>query len=455
MNDTRLAGFLLALVLGAALPQVVLADDDDFEPDRVAVRLKPGASIDAINADYGTEVVESVPARHLYLLDIPDGADEDEFADVMDDDDRLEWADLNFYARDPGPGTQSFFLLSTKPAYVGQYAASLIGLEGAHGAATGDGVTVAILDSGIDAGHPEFDGAIAGGGYNFINGNTDTSDVGDGLDSDADGLEDEMVGHGTFVAGLIRLAAPGAMILPVKVLDSDGQTTSFIVAEGIDHAIGQGAGVINLSLGSLGENIVMVEAAAWAEAAGVLIVAAAGNEGTESPAWYPAGVEGVLAGAATDAGDIRAVFSNYGQHIDLCAPGVEIVSTTPGGEFGRSDGTSYSAPLLAGVAALVMEVEAGFTPAQVIARMAETAINIDEINPGYEGKLGAGRVDAAAAVGGGCAPDLDGDGGLTLFDFLTFVNLFNAKDARADCDGNGAWDLFDFLCFVNGFNAGC
>lgn len=447
MNLRR--AFVLAAVAGLLFPVgVVWADDDVYEPDRAIVRLAPGVDIAAINAAYGTAVVASVPGRRLYLLDLPDGEDEEDFAENLALDPRIELANVSFYALDPGPGTQSFYLASNFPAYETQYPRQTVGLPAAHGVATGAGVVVAVLDTGVDAGHPVLAGRVLGNvGYNAMTGGADTSDIGDGLDSDADGLIDEMVGHGTFVAGLLVAAAPGARIMPVKVMDADGRGTSFQVALGIDHAIRHGASVINLSLGTPGDNSVFEEMLRWAEEAGVVVVAAAMNNGNQTPAWSPAGVATALAVAATDATDHRADFSNYGEHIDLCAPGVDIVGTLPSGGFGMADGTSYACPLVAGAAALVIERWRG-TPAETRQRLRSTATSLDALNPSYVGLLGAGRLNAAAAVGAGCRVDSDGDGVVNSSDISAFLAGWLARRSWTDLDGSGAINGLDISTFL-------
>jgi thermitase len=372
----------LAASLGllAAIP--VLADDDKFEPDRCVVVLKPGVGIVAINSDYGTIDLESVPGRRLYYLDIPDGQGEEGFAALLAIDPRIELASVNFYAADPDGGGQSFFLSVNPPQYASQYSVAMLGLPAAHGFSTGDGVVVAVLDTGADADHPALDSKLLPG-YNFIQNNTNTADVPDSLDSDGDGLFDEMVGHGTFIAGLVALVAPSTKILPVKVLDSDGRGTSFNVAKGVDFAIAQGAHIINASLGTVGDNTVLDLTTQWASTAGVLVVAAAGNESTSSSMWSPASSSWSIAIAGTDAQDVRASFSNYGEHIDLCAPSVGIVSCVPGGGFGVSDGTSFGTPMVSATLALVRSRAPQATVTKIRDVVFQSVIDIQAQNPGY------------------------------------------------------------------------
>jgi len=252
--------------------------------------------------------------------------------------------------------------------------------------------------------------------------------------------------------------APGPRILPIRALDADGQATSFRVAAGIDHAIRNGARVINLSLGAKGDNDLLSDAVQWAADAGVAVVAAAGNDGTDNPRWAPSSVPMAIAVAATNEADVKPPFSNFGDHIDLTAPGVSIVSAVPlavsSTGYGQADGTSYAAPLVSAAAALVLEIEPTIAIADLEARLRSTAASVDSRNPDHAGMLGSGRLNAALAVGL-CQVDLDGDAAATIFDFLAFQNLFDDASPIADFDRDGVLTIFDFLAFQNAFDLGC
>jgi subtilisin family serine protease len=273
-------------------------------------------------------------------------------------------------------------------------------------------------------------------------------DVGNGADDDGDGLIDELAGHGTFLAGIIARIAPEAGMLPVKVLEADGQGDLFAVAQGIFHAIEHGADIINLSLTTLYNSHVLALAVSESRAAGVAVVAAAGNSNESQPPSYPAADPNALAVAATDAADLKAPFSNYGEHIALCAPGVDVASCLPGNQYARSDGTSVSASLVSGVAALLRSVNAEAGPFQIDALLTSSTASLDEANPQYSGLLGSGRVDALAALGGGQGPnpyDLDGDGVVHIGDLFVLLAAWGQQGSPADFDGNGTVNLGDLL----------
>lgn len=259
-------------------------------------------------------------------------------------------------------------------------------------------VSIAVIDSGVDVGHPDLAGRVTGA-YNAVDGTTDVTDE---------------VGHGTFVAGVaaatgdntigIAGASLGSSVLAVKVADSSGQVWSDAEAAGILWAADHGAKVINLSLSSTAADQVESEAVAYARSKGVLVVAAAGNDGVSTPS-YPAAYPGVVAVGATDAAGHRASFSQFGSWVTVAAPGTTITSTTPraGSDFfpadyATADGTSFSTPLVAAEAALLWSHRPDARAADVRAAIVGTA-------HGYAGLgLGAGQVDFRASMDA-LAPD--------------------------------------------------
>jgi subtilisin family serine protease len=263
---------------------------------------------------------------------------------------------------------------------------------------------VAVLDTGVDAGHPDLVGHLVPG-YNAVS-STRPNPVDDN-------------GHGTMTLGIIAAGANNGVgvagvgwnvkAMPVKVLDADGSGYDSDIAEGIDWAVAHGADVINMSLGGPDDNAVLHDAVARAYASGVTVVVAAGNDGNAA-LQYPASYPEVIAVAATNAGGALTDFSSYGDWVDVAAPGVDILSTgsralTPPGyePYWYCTGTSCSAPIVAGLAALVKNKWPTFTPAQVAQRVENLARDAGPrgIDPYY----GHGIVDAYAALGGKWAPD--------------------------------------------------
>lgn len=258
-----------------------------------------------------------------------------------------------------------------------------------RGAAT---VRIAVVDSGVDVAHPDLTGRVSDT-YNAVDGGADVTDE---------------VGHGTFVAGVaaasgdngigIAGASMGASVMAVKVANSSGEVWSDAEAAGIVWAADRGANVINLSLGSATPDQVESDAVAYAVSKGVLVVAAAGNDGVTTPN-FPAAYPNVVAVGATDAAGHRASFSQYGTWVTVAAPGTAITSTAPanGSSFFQpgydtSDGTSFSTPLVSAQAALLWSLRPGVSAADVRAAIVDSA-------HGYAGLgLGSGQVDFRAAM---------------------------------------------------------
>ena len=166
-------------------------------------------------------------------------------------------------------------------------------------------------------------------------------------------------GHGTLVAGLIRLVAPGSKIMPLRVFDGDGVATSWDMIQAIYYAADNGANVINMSFSTDRFSYELSQAIEYAESLGVVLVSSAGNSGAAALSW-PSGFETVLGVASTDLNDHLSAFSNYGPHlVSLAAPGEELISTYPGGHYAIGWGTSFSAALVSGATTLLNDPSAG------------------------------------------------------------------------------------------------
>jgi subtilisin family serine protease len=259
-----------------------------------------------------------------------------------------------------------------------------LGVETAWGRAKGTGAVIAVIDTGIDRTHKDLDSKVVGR-YDAVYGGSYVVD------------ED---GHGTLVASVAAaetnnkqgVAGVGyhAKLLVARVDDEYGLIWSDAVSRGIRWAADKGADVINLSLGSSIVTDDVVSAVAYAQSRGAVVVAAAGNEGTDDPR-YPAALPGVIAVGATD-GSSRAAFSSYGPWVDVAAPGVSIVGAVPGG-YAIGDGTSFAAPIVAGQAALIRSKKQSLSVAGVRSAIVASATGI----AADEG-LGAGRVSIARSL---------------------------------------------------------
>lgn len=252
------------------------------------------------------------------------------------------------------------------------------------------GRIVAVLDSGVDAAHPDLADAVLSG-WNFWTDEADTTDV-TGHGTRVAGVAASVTNNGRGVAGV----AWGAAILPVRVTGGDGWASSWAIAEGLEYAVARGAHVANLSFGELSGSQTVLNAAAYAVERGTLVVASAGNCGcTQS---YPDSPWLLVVGATTRS-DALAGFSSRGDHVDLVAPGKSLQTTRAGGGYAGASGTSFSAPIVAGLVALLGASEPGLTPAQLEARVLDSAVDLGPA--GWDASFGAGRTDAAAALGEG------------------------------------------------------
>ena len=255
---------------------------------------------------------------------------------------------------------------------------------------TGAGVTVAVIDTGVDATHPELKDVVLPGW--------------DAIDPQGDGRKDSN-GHGTHVAGIIAAAAnstggqglaPGVRILPVRVLGADGSGDDSDVARGVLWAISHGADVINMSLGAPTQNDLLAGAVKEAHNAGVAVIVSAGNDGLlSSPPSYPAANDGAFGVAATDAADKVAYFSTRGSYVKFSAPGVFVLSTWPSGSWQLESGTSMAAPFVSAAVALTISAKS-VTPLEAVARLIGSATDIDA--SGTDSATGAGLIDPLAAA---------------------------------------------------------
>ncbi|MFC7395373.1 S8 family peptidase [Scopulibacillus cellulosilyticus] len=267
-----------------------------------------------------------------------------------------------------------------------QYAPEKVGAEQAWDVTqSSPRVKIAVVDTGVDYNHPDLIGKVIKGR--------------DFVDKDNDPLDENE--HGTHVAGIaaantnngqgIAGLAPKASILAVRVLDASGNGTLDNIAQGIRYAADQGAQVINLSLGGNTGSKTLQDAVNYAWNKGSVVVAAAGNAGSTLPS-YPAYYSHVIAVAATDKNDKLASFSNRGKWVDLAAPGVDIYSTVPGGNYARLSGTSMASPVVAGIAGLL--ASQGENNSQIVSSLENTADKV----PGTGTLFQNGVVDAAKAV---------------------------------------------------------
>ncbi|MCK5660074.1 MAG: S8 family serine peptidase [Methanosarcinales archaeon] len=286
-----------------------------------------------------------------------------------------------------------------QPAQVIEWNMLTIQAPDAWTVSTGSGVKVAVIDTGIDKDHPDI---IVAGGVSFADKNPFVIKQTNKWNDDN--------GHGTHVAGTIATlnnnigvvgAAPDVSLYAVKVLTRDGSGYVSDIIAGIDWAVNNNMDIATMSLGGPGYSQAFQNAINGAHGSGVLIIAAAGNEGDGDTSTvetsYPAAYENVVAVAATDADDNLAWFSNSGNYVDIAAPGVNIRSTWNDGLYNTISGTSMACPHVTGVAALVLANNSSLSPDDVSSILTGTATDLGA--EGFDIGYGNGLVNASAAVG--------------------------------------------------------
>src|SRR5438270_1387830 len=319
------------------------------------------------------------------------------------------------YSTDETP--TSYYGTTVWHGYVGQPANSLIrtGYTQSMYHATGYGVTVAVIDTGVDPTNPVLQNVLVAG-YDFtrnMSGGSEQSDVSTSPDlSQAqtaqvnqrtvavldqrtvavlDGSQYSAFGHGTMTAGIVHLVAPQAKIMPLKSFNAAGSGYDSDVLRAIYYAVKNGATVLNMSFDYTTYSPELANAIKYANKNGVVSVASAGNDG-QATAVYPGALPSVIDVASTSNQDTQSVFTNYGAPpVWLAAPGEAVVTTYPWGTYAAGWGTSFSTPFVAGTAALMLGANGNCTSSNVASGLAN-AVSISDPQLGY------GRLDTYQAV---------------------------------------------------------
>jgi subtilisin family serine protease len=428
MKKIRKAGIrasIGATLVGTALTCTqAIASTDPAVANEVVIKLRTGAALAPVLAQHGLTQIDQFGSRPIYRLGVSLPQTVNGAINALRANASVEYAEPNYQNETPeGRRRYVWAVGGSSSTYASQWASNALNLYPAQAAAIAQNpnspaVRVAVLDTGIDTAHPAFVGRLVAG-RDFVDDDNDPSEGGSALDAG--------FGHGTHVAGLVALSAPEAKIMPLRVLDAAGRGNVWVLAEAIMHAVDpdgdpstdDGAHILNLSLGTNRPTRLLNTAVELATCSdddddeddddysdsgfdadrarcnvrhGSVVISAAGNSGSATKRHYPAAerAEGAISVAATQQNGTLASFSNSGAWIDVAAPGNQIHSLLPGGQWGTWSGTSMAAPLVAGVAALLKQANPDWKPADVTKRIAERSASMCG--------TGIRSVDALAAV---------------------------------------------------------
>jgi len=385
-----------------------------YASNEVLVKFKPSLSENEVMSlieTYQSLKIKKIPKLNVYQIQIPEHYSVEEMVNAFDRNPDVQYAEPNYIAHITATPNDTLFQeqyalhntgqsIGAPGSPSGTDRADIKAPEGWEETKGTNSTLIAILDTGIDLLHPDLQSKVLSGGRDFANDDFDASD-------------DHW--HGTHVAGIaaaetnntegIAGVAWNCKLLPVKVLDENGDGYMSWIADGIRWAADEGADVINMSFGGPSEAGILAEALNYAKAAGVVLVASAGNE--EDSVFYPAAYdEYCIAVAATDYNDERPWWSNPGPEVDVAAPGVRIISCSPTwywgpGSFpyGYGEGTSQAAPHVAGLAALIKDLKPWLRVDEIMDIIRYTADDVNSgTSPGFDEFIGYGRINMDRAL---------------------------------------------------------
>lgn len=353
-----------------------------WKTGQILVKPKAGlsdAEFDKILKTNNGKIAEKIGELPVHVISVPEHAEE-AVVRALSKNPNIEFAELDM-------AEELTATVPNDPQYVSAWHLAKIQAANAWDVSKADGITIAILDTGVDGAHPDLAGKMLPG-WNAVDASSNTADV---------------QGHGTSVAGTAAAATNNAVgvagvawnakILPVRITnDSTGYAYWSNIARGLSWAADNNADVANISYEAYKSSSINT-AAQYMRGKGGLVVVAAGNSGVD-PGY--ADNAAMIVVSATDSSDAKASWSNYGAVVDVAAPGVSILTTGKGGIYGNASGTSFSSPATAGVVALIMAANPSLTPddiEQVLETSADKVAGVD-VHPYF----GHGRVNAGAAV---------------------------------------------------------
>lgn len=355
-------------------------NSESFARGRILVEPRAGLPAQAfsriLNEHHGK--ARKIGQSNLYIVDLPEYSEESTVARLQHHP-QLKFAELDYSV------PQS--LIPDDPYYGQAWHLLKIGTSMAWDNSQGNGITIAILDTGIDDTHPDLTTQIVSG-WNFNDNNGDTSDL---------------FGHGTAVAGTaaatnnngigVSSVTGQSTIMPIRVTDDSGLGYYSTIAQGLTYAADNGARVANASFQNVSSSATARSAAQYMKDKNGLIVVAAGNTGNFE---VYSSTTSMIPVSATDSNDLKASWSSYGNYVALSAPGSFIWTTQLGGDYRTFGGTSIASPVAAGVIALMMSANPTLSSTEIENLLFSTALDLGD--PGRDPYYGYGRVDAAAAI---------------------------------------------------------
>jgi len=368
--------------LHAAPPDGVPAATIRYVKGRVLVQPRAGLSdeeLDKVLAPHGGKRAGVIGQINVHVIELPEQTNELAVVQALQNNPHIEFAELD-QAVEPT-------LTTSDPDLSNQWHHAKIGSQTAWDASTGEGVTVAILDTGVDGTHPDLQADMVPG-WNTYNNNSDTADI---------------HGHGTMTAGAAAAVGNNGLgvagvawrskIMPIRITDTAGYGYYSTMASGITWAADHGARIASISFSNTCGSSTVSSAAQYMRNKGGAVTVAAGNSAgliLDVPR------TSITCVSATDASDALASFSSYGDAVDIAAPGASIRTTTRGGGYASASGTSFSAPLTAGVYALMIAANPSLDAGTLDSILFAAATDLG--TPGWDQAFGNGRVSAAAAV---------------------------------------------------------
>ncbi|HUV05368.1 MAG TPA: S8 family serine peptidase [Armatimonadota bacterium] len=388
---------LAGTLLFGSLP---VSSGSEFAPGQILVKFKPGTPASAVAAAHrqnGSRVLDEIPQIGVQKLTAPRGL---ELARVRkySANPNVEFAEADFIA-------YALEVIPNDPAFANwQWGLKYIQAPAAWDISRGsESVVIAVVDTGVDYTHPDLAGRILPG-YDFYSGDSDPMDE-NGHGTQVTGIIGAVTNNGVGVAGVTW----NDPILPVKIYSPTSETTYSVIAKGVTYAVDRGARVVNMSFGGPYASSTLKSAVDYAYTHGAVLAAGTGNSGALGVC-YPAAYPNVLAVGASDGYDQRSSVSNYGPELDVLAPDVSMSTRLYGG-YGTMGGTSMSTAYVSGLCGLILSVNPGLSPSEVMRIVRETA---DDIAPaGWDQYSGCGRINASGALvmasesAGGSPPDTE------------------------------------------------